>query len=32
MGFWPALTLGCAMTFLLYLATISILARFGVRL
>lgn len=32
MGFWPALTLGCVMTFLLYLATISIAARFGVRL
>lgn len=32
MSFWPALALGCAMTFLLYLATISIAARFGVRM
>ena len=31
-GFWPALIGGCLATILLYLATITIAARFGVRL
>ena len=31
-GFWLALAGGCVMTVLLYLATIAIAARFGVRL
>jgi hypothetical protein len=31
-GFWPAVLAGCALTFLLYLLTIGIAARFGVRL
>jgi hypothetical protein len=31
-GFWLALTFGIAVTILLYLATILIAARFGVRL
>jgi hypothetical protein len=29
---WVALLLGCALTFLLYLVTIAIAARFGIRL
>ncbi len=32
MNFWFALAAGCVLTFLLYLLTISIAARFGVRL
>jgi hypothetical protein len=32
MTFWPALIAGCAMTILLYLLTIIVAARFGVRL
>lgn len=31
-GFWSALGAGCAVTFLLYLATVAIAARFGVTL
>lgn len=31
-SFWLALLAGCVLTFLLYLATITIAARFGVRL
>jgi len=31
-AFWPALVAGCAMTILLYLVTIIVAARFGVRL
>jgi hypothetical protein len=31
-GFWPSILAGCAATFLLYLLTIGIAARFGVRL
>jgi hypothetical protein len=31
-GFWIALLAGCALTVVLYLVTISIAARFGVRL
>jgi len=31
-GFWPALTGGCAVTVLLYLATVAVAARFGVTL
>jgi hypothetical protein len=31
-AFWPALLAGCAMTILLYLVTIIVAARFGVRL
>jgi hypothetical protein len=31
-AFWPALAAGCVMTVLLYLATVAVLARFGVRL
>ncbi len=31
-GFWPAVTGGCALTFALYLLTIGVAARFGVRL
>jgi hypothetical protein len=31
-GAWPAILGGCALTFLLYLATIAIAARFGVKL
>jgi len=30
--FWPALAAGCALTLILYLAMIVILARFGIRL
>ena len=32
MGFWFALLIGCALTFGLYLVTILIAARFGVRM
>ena len=31
-GFWPALIAGCALTFVLYLVTIWLLAKFGVTL
>jgi hypothetical protein len=31
-GFWPAIGAGCVLTILLYLVTIVIAARFGVRL
>ncbi len=31
-GFWPALAAGCALTIILYLATVWTLARFGVTL
>ncbi|MDZ4380695.1 MAG: DUF3147 family protein [Parvibaculum sp.] len=31
-GFWPALAIGCAVTVLLYLATVWIAARFGIAL
>ncbi len=31
-GFWPSLLAGCALTVLLYLAMVAILARWGVRL
>ena len=31
-GFWPSLAAGCALTIVLYLVTIGIAARFGVRL
>lgn len=31
-GFWPALGLSVALTFLLYLGTIWLAARFGIRL
>ncbi|MFN3747441.1 MAG: DUF3147 family protein [Sphingorhabdus sp.] len=31
-GFWPALSAGIALTFILYMLTIGIAARFGVRL
>jgi hypothetical protein len=31
-GFWPIVAAGCLVTFLLYLLTIGIAARFGVRL
>lgn len=31
-GFWPALLAGCALTVLLYLATVWALAKFGVTL
>ena len=32
MGFWPALVLGCALTVALYLLTVAVAARHGVRL
>ncbi len=32
MSFWPALAVGCVLTFVLYLATAWLLARFGVKL
>jgi hypothetical protein len=31
-GFWPSLIAGCVLTFLLYLITATILARFGIEL
>jgi len=31
-GFWPALGAGCLVTFLLYLVTAWVLARFGVEM
>jgi hypothetical protein len=31
-GFWPALAASCVLTFVLYLLTVWIAARFGVRL
>lgn len=31
-GFWPSLGLSCALTFVLYLGTVWLAARFGVRL
>jgi hypothetical protein len=31
-GFWPSLIGGCVLTFVLYLITASILARFGIQL
>jgi hypothetical protein len=31
-NFWPTLLAGCAVTFMLYLITIGIAARFGIRL
>jgi hypothetical protein len=31
-GFWPSLATGCVLTVVLYLVTIGIAARFGVRL
>ena len=31
-GFWPALSIGCIVTVLLYLMMVTILSRFGVRL
>ncbi len=31
-GFWPALAAGCLVTFLLYLLTAWIMARFGIQL
>ena len=31
-GFWPSIVSGCVLTILLYLLTILIAARFGVRL
>jgi hypothetical protein len=31
-GFWPALTAGCVLTILAYLATVEIARRFGIRL
>jgi hypothetical protein len=31
-GFWPSLAAACAVTFVLYLGTIWVAARFGVRL
>lgn len=31
-GFWPALAVGCLLTFLLYLVTAWLLARFGIEL
>ena len=31
-GFWPALAAGCLLTILLYLLTVVVAARFGVRL
>lgn len=31
-GFWPALAAGCALTIALYLITLTIAARWGVRL
>ncbi|MBI5265165.1 MAG: DUF3147 family protein [Bradyrhizobium sp.] len=31
-GFWPALTAGCVLTFVLYLITAWILARYGIQL
>ncbi len=31
-GFWPALAAGCLLTFLLYLITAWLLARFGIEL
>ena len=31
-GFWPALAAGCALTVVLYVATVAVLARFGVAL
>ncbi len=31
-GFWPALAAGCVVTFVLYLITAWILARFGIQL
>ena len=30
--FWPALAAACAVTFVLYLLTVAIVARFGIRL
>ncbi len=32
LGFWPALIAGMALTVLLYLVTVAVLARFGVTL
>jgi len=32
MGFWPSLGLSCLLTFILYLATVWIAAKFGVAL
>jgi F0F1-type ATP synthase assembly protein I len=31
-GFWPAFAVGCALTVVLYLGTMWVLARFGVQL
>ncbi len=31
-GFWPSLAASCAMTFVLYLVTVWVAAKFGVRL
>jgi hypothetical protein len=31
-GFWPALLTGCLLTFVLYLLTVWVAARFGVQL
>jgi hypothetical protein len=31
-GFWPGLALGCALTAALYMAMVTLLARFGVML
>ena len=31
-AFWPSLTIGCLVTFLLYLATAWLLSRFGIQL
>ena len=31
-GFWMALAVGCAVTIILYLITVSIAAKFGIRL
>jgi hypothetical protein len=31
-GFWPALAAGCTLTILLYLLTVIVAGRFGVRL
>lgn len=31
-GFWPALATGCVLTFVLYLVTVWVLAKFGVAL
>jgi len=32
LGYWLSLVFGCVLTFILYLMTASILARFGIRL